>query len=245
MTDSTMAVVLAGVRHSYCRGKKALEVLRGISLRVPVGECVFLVGPSGSGKSSLLSIIGCLLTPTVGHVSVLGQDAAVRDPTACAKFRLERIGFLFQRFHLIRGLNAVENVMVPLLLKGQSAQSARIRAEQLLFELGLSDEAQIDPRRLSVGQCQRVALARALAIDPDLLLVDEPTASLDWSHGRHVIQLLHGLARARGKTVIGVTHDQRVLPYCDRILHLEDGVIREHRTDDKASAELLQETCSR
>ena len=157
MPAPPMAVVLNGVRQSYCQGQKA-EVLRGISLSVRVGECVFLAGPSGSGKSSLLSIIGCLLTPNSGQVSVLGQNVTDLEPVARAKFRLERVGFLFQRFHLIRGLTAIENAMVPLLLEGRPWPSARTRAEELLVQLGLNNDADKDPRRLSVGQCQRVAL---------------------------------------------------------------------------------------
>ena len=236
MVAPTMAVVLEGVRQSYARGAKALEVLRGVSLSVRRGECVFLAGPSGSGKSSLLSVTGCLLTPVSGRVTVLGQDIARLAPCDRAKFRLERIGFLFQRFHLIRGLTAIENAMVPLVLQGEPWTSARARAAQVLKDLGMLQDADADPRRLSVGQCQRVALARALATDPDLILADEPTASLDWANGRHVIKLLRALAHEQGKTVIGVTHDQRILPYCDRVLHLEDGVVHEQHAEASPAA---------
>ncbi len=245
MAASTMAVVLDGVRQSYARGAKSLDVLRGVSLSVRLGECVFLAGPSGSGKSSLLSVIGCLLTPNSGRVTVLGQDIARLAPSDRADFRLQRIGFLFQRFHLIRGLTAIENAMVPLVVQGKSWPTARTRAAQVLEDLGMLQDADADPRHLSVGQCQRVALARALAADPDLILADEPTASLDWGSGRHVIQLLRALAHERGKTVIGVTHDQRILPFCDRVLHLEDGVIHEHQVEESLPSNFLQEALSR
>jgi putative ABC transport system ATP-binding protein len=239
-----MAVVLEGIRQSYARGTQSLQVLRGVSLSVQRGECVFLAGPSGSGKSSLLSVIGCLLTPEAGRLTVLGQDVAHLSPKARARFRLERIGFLFQRFHLIRGLTAIENAMVPLVLRGEPWPTAKVRAARVLKDLGMSQDADTDPRRLSVGQCQRVALARALAADPDLILADEPTASLDWSNGRVVIQLLRVLAQEQGKTVIGVTHDQRILPYCDRVLYLEDGIVHEHRSEMPPPAALLQEALS-
>ena len=244
MAAPTMAVVLEGIRQSYARGTQSLQVLRGVSLSVRRGECVFLAGPSGSGKSSLLSVIGCLLTPDAGRLAVLGQDVAQLSPNARAQFRLERIGFLFQRFHLIRGLTAIENAMVPLVVRGEPWPTARVRAARVLRDLGMLQDADADPRRLSVGQCQRVALARALAADPDLILADEPTASLDWANGRLVIQLLRVLAHEHGKTVIGVTHDQRVLPYCDRVLHLEDGMVHEHRSEIQPPEALLQEALS-
>jgi putative ABC transport system ATP-binding protein len=231
-------VSLSGVRKSYVRGSSSACVLDGIDLTAERGECIFLIGPSGSGKSTLLSIIGCVLTADQGKVRIMGKDVSSLSRDEAAKLRLQHIGFVFQKFHLIRGLSAAENVAVPLRLAGWAADRARERACELLALVDMSEKVDVQPKRLSVGQCQRVALARALAADPDLVLADEPTASLDAKTGSQALGLLRRLTVDTGKTVIVVTHDLRILPFADRVLHLENGRLQE---DQKGHGEL---TCA-
>lgn len=225
-------IELRSVRKSYSRGATVTCVVDDVDLTVNHGECVFLLGPSGSGKTTLLSMIGCVLTPDTGVVRILGHDVGRLTPDEAALLRLRHIGFVFQRFHLIRGLSARENVAVPLTLSGWTAADASERAHELLVRVGMREHADAQPQRLSVGQCQRVAFARALAADPDLILADEPTASLDAKTGHVALELLRELTVAAGKTVIVVTHDPRILPFADRILHMENGKLEERTADD-------------
>lgn len=211
----------------YCRGESKTMVLNEVDLQVDPAECVFLLGPSGSGKTTLLSIIGCLLTANRGEVRVLGHDLNRLDPKAAALLRRDHIGFVFQRFHLIRGLSAQENVALPLILSGSSPTTANQRAAALLDQVGLADFATAQPSRMSVGQCQRIALARALVNDPELVLADEPTASLDAEAGQQAMQLLRQLTVESGKTLIVVTHDHRTLPYANRVLEVAGGKLTE------------------
>jgi putative ABC transport system ATP-binding protein len=200
-------------------------ILRGVSLNVPPGQVVFLVGPSGSGKTTLLSILGCLLTPDHGSVFVLGRDVSRLTPAERTAVRRQHIGFVFQNFHLFPTLSAFDNVLLTLTLRGQSATEARRRATGMLDHVGLGHRAGLRPAQLSTGECQRVAVARALAIEPALLFADEPTASLDAANGQMVMRLLSDLVRQRGATLVVVTHDERIYPFADRILRLEDGCI--------------------
>ena len=218
---------LRGVSKWYCRGESKTTVLDQVDLQVAAGQCVFLLGPSGSGKTTLLSIIGCVLSPDAGQVNVLGHDVQKLDPAATALLRRDEIGFVFQKFHLIRGLTAQENVAVPLLLSGHSSQQANKTALDRLGEVGLGDFATKHPSRMSVGQCQRVALARALVAQPRLILADEPTASLDAESGQQAMELLRQLTVGTGKTIIVVTHDHRILPYADRVLKVGSGKLSE------------------
>ena len=229
---------LRGVSKWYCRGESKTTVLDNVDLQVGSGECVFLLGPSGSGKTTLLSIIGCVLTADTGKVHVLGHDVSRLDSTASAQLRRDQIGFVFQKFHLIRGLTAQENVAVPLLLRGHSAAEANLRAEQRLEQVGLADFIKQQPSRMSVGQCQRVAFARALVGDPDLILADEPTASLDAESGLRAMELLRQLTVDAGKTVVVVTHDHRILPYADRVLNVACGKLQEAVHDEPTAISL-------
>lgn len=217
------AVALHQVDKSYSTGGCTARVLDKIDLTIARGECVFLVGPSGSGKSTLLSIIGCLLSPDAGQVDILGHQVHLLDRQSAAELRLKHLGFVFQRFHLVRGLTVLENIAVPLTLAGWPSSLAQQRAAQLLEEIGLGGYGNHSIRALSVGQAQRVALARALAAEPELVLADEPTASLDAATGRQALELLRRLTRDAGKTVIVVTHDPRILSYADRVLRVENG----------------------
>lgn len=214
---------MIGVDKSYVRGGTSTRVLNGCDLTVRRGECVYLVGPSGSGKTTLLSIIGCVLQADAGRVRILGRDVQSLSTAEKSELRRRGIGFVFQRFHLVRGLSALDNVCLPLTLDGVDRPTAVRRGRELLDRVGLADKVRQDPRRLSVGQCQRVALARALAADPPLILADEPTASLDAELGQQAMQLLRDLTVELRKTVIVVTHDPRIEAFADRILVMESG----------------------
>ncbi|MHB8866198.1 MAG: ABC transporter ATP-binding protein [Pirellulaceae bacterium] len=226
-TTSIPVLQACNVHKSYRRGTSTTQVLGGVNLAVARGECTFLVGPSGSGKSTLLSILGCILTPDQGQLRILGRDISQLHDRARIQVRRDVIGFVFQRFQLIRGLNVFDNVLLPLQLQGRTAPSSRTRVRELLAAVGLTDHANAKPANLSAGQCQRVAFARALANDPQIILADEPTASLDAVTGDNVMQLLRRLLNDYDKTAIIVTHDPRIFKFADRIHHLENGCLTE------------------
>jgi putative ABC transport system ATP-binding protein len=192
---------------------------------VRCGETVFLVGPSGSGKTTLLSILGCILTPDHGNVRVLGQEVSRMTPEELTAFRRNNLGFIFQTFNLFPTLSALDNVRLALVMRGVGSRAATDRAKDLLNQVGLFHRALSRPAQLSTGECQRVAVARALADDPAVLFADEPTASLDAENGQAVMKLLTRLVQERGLTLVVVTHDNRIFPYADRILRLEDGCL--------------------
>lgn len=220
-TLSTAAVDIADVTVTYGEGAAACHALRGVSLSVRRGEMLALMGPSGSGKTTLLSVIGALLSPSSGRVQVLGTDLAGLSGPALAAFRLAAAGFVFQGYNLFPALTARENVATALALKGRPASEAA----GLLEQVGLGDKLDSYPAKLSGGQKQRVAIARALAGDPPLLLADEPTAALDSSNGRMVMDLMLRLAREGNRTVVVVSHDPRVLDIADRVATIADGEI--------------------
>jgi putative ABC transport system ATP-binding protein len=225
--SSLHVVEMIDVHKRFVRGGTATHVLCGIHLTVERGSCTFLTGPSGCGKSTLLSILGCILAADSGEVRVLGRGLDALNSRERALLRRDKIGFVFQRFHLLQGLTALENVCVPLSLAGASAREARRRGLELLASVGLADKAASDARRLSHGQCQRVALARALANDPELILADEPTAALDEANGQQVMELMRRLLRDFQKTAVIVTHDTRIFGYADRIWNLRGGRLEE------------------
>ncbi|MBM4439723.1 MAG: ABC transporter ATP-binding protein [Candidatus Rokubacteria bacterium] len=202
-------------------GGRAVTVLDGVSLDVARGECVAVTGPSGSGKSTLLGLLAGLDTPSAGHVVVDGVDLGRLGEDALARFRRDRVGFVFQSYHLIPTLTAVENVAVPLELAG--ARDARTRAAALLAEVGLGARGHHYPVQLSGGEQQRVALARAVSREPGLLLADEPTGNLDSATGAAIIDLLLRLNRERGSTLVLVTHDPALAAQADRQVALRDG----------------------
>lgn len=227
LVESNPVLDVRGVHKGYCRGGTATRVLAGIDLQVHRGESVFLVGPSGSGKSTLLSILGCILTPDRGTLRIMGRDVGQVDEDARVRVRRDVIGFVFQRFQLIRGLSVLDNVLVPMRLQGALASTARARALELIESVGLADQVAALPQQLSAGQCQRVAFARALANDPQILLADEPTASLDSATGDDIMRLLRQLIQRYHKTAIVVTHDARIFHYADRIFRLDGGRLQE------------------
>jgi putative ABC transport system ATP-binding protein len=224
-----LAVRAEDVGKTYGRGEAAVRVLDGVNLCVERGRSVFLAGPSGSGKTTLLSILGCILSPDVGRVEILGQDVSTLNAQQRTALRRDQIGFVFQRFHLIRGLTACENVGVPLVLRGTPPPVVRRHALILLEAVGLADKANVHSHNLSAGQCQRVALARALANDPELILADEPTAALDAANGHDMMELLWRLTTQEGRTAIVVTHDPRIFCFADRVYWLENGRIVEQQ----------------
>jgi putative ABC transport system ATP-binding protein len=219
------AIRVREVSKTYAAGASAVHALDRVSLDASLGELLMLMGPSGSGKTTLVSIMGCILRPSSGSVQVCGTEVAGLPERALPAIRLNHIGFIFQGFNLFPALRAVENVELALDLKGVRGRAARSKASDLLEQVGLKEKVYSYPSDLSGGQKQRVAIARALAGDPDVILADEPTAALDWTSGRTVIELLHGLAHQRNRAVVCVTHDNRTLGYADRIVRIEDGQI--------------------
>ncbi|MEO0036557.1 MAG: hypothetical protein RLZZ501_2580 [Pseudomonadota bacterium] len=223
MPESAAAplVDLAGVRLGLGSGAGRVEILRGIDLTVAAGESLGIVGPSGSGKSTLLMVIAGLERAEAGRVAVAGQDHAGLDEDGLARLRRDRIGIVFQSFHLIPTMTALENVAVPLELAGRA--DAFAEAAALLDRVGLAARRDHYPSRLSGGEQQRVALARALVARPALLLADEPTGNLDGVAGRAVADLLFGLNAELGTTLILVTHDPALAARCHRVARVADG----------------------
>jgi putative ABC transport system ATP-binding protein len=214
---------LRGIRKRLPSGEGTVDILRGIDLDVARGESVAVVGPSGSGKSTLLGLIAGLDAPSEGTVALGGVDLAALDEDGRARLRGERVGFVFQSFHLIPTLTALENVMVPLELAGRADAEPAARA--LLARVDLGRRGAHYPAQLSGGEQQRVALARALARGPELVLADEPTGNLDAATGRQVIELLVELHREREATLVLVTHDPAVAGRCGRVIELRDGLV--------------------
>jgi putative ABC transport system ATP-binding protein len=184
-----------------------------------------LMGPSGSGKTTLLSILGCMLTPTEGIVRVRGDSIAGKDPEELAKLRRENIGFVFQSYHLFPTLSATDNVRLALDVRGETGKDAADKSRAALDRVGLSSKTRNYPRQLSGGEQQRVAIARAVVGDPSVILADEPTAALDTENGKAIMGILATIAKDPGRGVLVVTHDPRLVPFADRIIHIEDGLI--------------------
>jgi putative ABC transport system ATP-binding protein len=204
-------------------GGRAVDVLTDVSLEVPAGQFLAIAGPSGSGKSTLLGLIAGLDRPTAGRIEVDGVAVTELEEDALARFRLDHVGYVFQSFHLVPTLTALENVAVPLELGGDADAEARARA--LLAEVGLAERAHHYPVQLSGGEQQRAAVARALARRPPLLLADEPTGNLDSATGKQIIDLLVGANRRLGRTLVLVTHDPALAGHADRVITLRDGRI--------------------
>ena len=212
-----------GLSMRLASGGRAVDVLTDVSLDVPAGQFLAIAGPSGSGKSTLLGLVAGLDRPTAGRIEVAGVDLTALDEDALARFRRDRVGYVFQSFHLLPTLTAQENVAVPLELAGQGDAAAR--AAERLAEVGLTERAHHYPVQLSGGEQQRVAVARAVARRPDLLLADEPTGNLDSATGKQIIDLLVGLNRRLGCTLVLVTHDAELAAHADRVVTLRDGRI--------------------
>ena len=210
-----------GLTKSYDNGR--VEALRGVSLSIAAGEYVTISGPSGSGKSTLLQLLGGLDEPTAGEVRF--EDAPLGTRMSLDDFRLTRVGFIFQSFHLLPTLRAVENVQVAMLANGRNASRRAGRAAELLAEMGLAERDRHYPSELSAGERQRVAIARALANDPAILLADEPTGNLDSTNSAHVMEILTGIQRRRGMTLVIITHDSEIAALAPRHIRMRDGRI--------------------
>ena len=219
------AVVCRRVTKDYLSGDSRVRALQGIDLEVPFGEMLLLVGQSGCGKTTLISILAGLLDPTEGDVELLGRSREQLRGRRLVQFRGQHVGFVFQQYNLLPALTAAENVAVPLLIQGLRRAEALPRAEAVLRSVGLGDRVRSTPAHLSGGQQQRVAIARALVHNPQLLVCDEPTSALDAKSGRKVMELLRTVAVQPDRAVIVVTHDNRVFEFGDRIVSLSDGQI--------------------
>jgi putative ABC transport system ATP-binding protein len=202
-------------------GARLLTILDGVSLDLGDGEVIAVTGPSGSGKSTLLGLIAGLDRPTAGSITIDGQEITALDEDALARLRRDTIGYVFQSYHLIPTLTALENVAVPLELAGR--RDAPGRAGELLAAVGLSERAEHYPVQLSGGEQQRVALARAVALRPRLLLADEPTGNLDSATGTQIVEMLLGLNREHGSALVLVTHDEAIARHASRVIRLRDG----------------------
>ena len=218
-------IELRGVSKTVTSGTHPLTILQPLTMTIPRGQFVAIVGASGSGKSTLLGLIAGLDAPSTGAVVIDGVDITRLSEDALAKLRGEKIGFVFQFFHLIPSLTAYENVLVPMEIAG--AADAAGRARRLLNEVGLTDRGHHYPSQLSGGEQQRVALARALANDPPILLADEPTGNLDTTNGHHILELLQGIHRTRGTTLVLVTHDRELAAVAEARVVLRDGAVVE------------------
>jgi len=220
-TGSVLSV--RGLERTYETGAGALTVLRGVNLNVMPGEIVGLIGPSGSGKSSLLHAAGLLERPNAGRITILGRDCSDLPDRDRTRVRLATIGFVYQFHHLLPEFSALDNVALPQMIAGASRTAARRRAEELLAELGLAERINHQPAQLSGGEQQRVAVARALANSPRLLLADEPTGNLDPHTSTAVFENLYALARRTGVAALVATHNLELARHMDRVFALKDG----------------------
>ena len=234
-------IEVSDVHKSFKSGDQWIEVLRGISCRIPKGRFAFIVGPSGSGKSTLLYLMGALDLPTSGRISVEGRDLTrMREPEQNA-YRRDSVGFIFQSFNLIKNLSALQNVVVPFLPTGVTDEHRR-KAGDLLTEVGLGSRLHHRPWQLSGGEQQRVAIARALIKDPVVVLADEPTGELDRKTGDEIYKILRRLQAERQTTLVVVTHDRRFIRPDDLVLEIEDGLLKttegSESEDDLTEAEV-------
>jgi putative ABC transport system ATP-binding protein len=216
-----------GLSKVFGSGATAVRAVDGVDLAVRRGEIVLIMGPSGSGKTTLLTLIGGLLKPTAGSVAIEGRDITGMGESELPSVRRKLVGFVFQSFNLLEALTAEENVEVALNLAGTRGRKATTRAAGLLDGLGMSHRRRFKPHDLSGGEKQRVSIARALANEPTLVLADEPTANLDSKQGHEVVELLRAIAKEQQRTVIIVSHDERIREMADRVLWLEDGRLRD------------------
>ena len=220
-------IAMQNITKDYYLGETVVHALRGIDLSIDPGEFIAVWGPSGSGKTTLLNLIGAIDEPTEGTLQIAGRDVQTLSDNRKTELRNEAIGFIFQGFNLVPVLSALENVMLPLQIKGVSAGAAKARAEARLEAVGLADWMHHRPFKLSGGQQQRVAIARALATDPALVIADEPTANLDSQTAHRILDLMRDLNEEEQTTFVFSTHDQRLLDRVKRLVRLEDGRITE------------------
>ena len=228
-----MAILkLTDICKDYMQGKEPVRVLKNINLTVEKGDYLAIMGPSGSGKTTLMNLIGCLDVPTSGDYELDGRNLQALSDNALADIRNKHIGFVFQSFHLLPKMSALDNVALPLLYAGVPLKERRARAEKALQAVGLADRIHFLPNQLSGGQCQRVAIARAIVGNPALLLADEPTGALDTKSGQQIMEIFRELSES-GMTIIMITHEPSIAQCADKIYHILDG---ELQTEAKGSA---------
>ncbi len=227
-----MAIIhMEEIRKTYDTGKVKVEALKGVDLQIEQGELVAIVGPSGSGKSTLMNLLGCLDTPSSGVYELGGQAVSGVSRDQLAEIRNRRVGFVFQNFNLLPHISALENVELPMLFGGMKPADRRRRATEFLERVGLGDRVDHKPTELSGGQMQRVAIARSLAMDPDIILADEPTGNLDSSSGSDIMSIFTDLWK-QGRTLVIITHDPALAKRASRVVEIRDGRI----TADHAAA---------
>jgi putative ABC transport system ATP-binding protein len=226
-----MIINMQDIRKVYDTGKVKVEALKGIDLAIEGGEMVAIVGPSGSGKSTLMNLLGCLDTPTSGLYELGGQAIGAVSRDELAEIRNKRVGFVFQNFNLLPHISAQENVEMPMLFGGMRPADRHARAKELLTLVGLGDRLDHKPTELSGGQMQRVAIARALAMNPDIVLADEPTGNLDSSAGGDIMSIFTDLWK-QGRTLVIITHDPALAKRASRVIEIHDGRI----TSDQSAA---------
>jgi putative ABC transport system ATP-binding protein len=224
---SALTLDVRNVTKRYGDGETAVTAVHDVSLAVQPGEIVLIMGPSGSGKTTLLSMMGALLRPTAGTIALDGTALSELSEGRLPAIRLRQFGFIFQDFNLLSALTIRENVALVAELAGSKRKAARERATTILTELGLGARLDFLPEKLSGGEKQRVAIARALINDPALILADEPTANLDSKIGHEIMRLLRRIAKEQGRSVVIVSHDQRIRDIADRVLWLEDGEFKD------------------
>jgi putative ABC transport system ATP-binding protein len=223
-----MIVDIKNVNKDYIQEKMTVNVLKDINLSVDKGEYIAIMGPSGSGKTTLMNIIGCLDIQTSGEYLLEEQDVSKVNDDKMSEIRNEKIGFVFQQFHLLPKLNAMENVALPLLYRGYEKEERMKLASEALEKVGLGERKKFMPNQLSGGQCQRVAIARAIAGNPILLLADEPTGALDTKSGEQVMELFKKL-NDEGATIIMITHEQEIAEHANKIYYIRDGMLRKEK----------------
>ncbi|WP_042266879.1 ABC transporter ATP-binding protein [Paraburkholderia heleia] len=225
MPDS-IAIEARALDKWFGEGAARTQALQSVSMQAHFGEMVLIVGPSGSGKTTLLSVISGILRPDGGSVSIDGVDLWAQPDDGLADFRLNRIGFVFRDYHLFPRLTTAENVAIPLILKRRPWDESLAEAVRYLDVVGLANRAALPPVKLSGGEQQRVAIARAIVSQPDILVLDEPTASLDGDTGRNIIEFVKRQVLNARRCIVIVTHDARIFEYADRILRMEDGKLK-------------------
>ncbi|MBI5100604.1 MAG: ABC transporter ATP-binding protein [Nitrospirae bacterium] len=218
---------LSDIRKSYRIGPTEIEILKGVNLKVVTGELMAIMGPSGCGKSTLMNILGLLDKPTSGTYAIMGTPVTYTDDDNLSRIRNRSIGFVFQQYHLLPRLSALDNVGLPLIYRGEREQEIRTRSLEYLKKVNMHERASHNPTELSGGQQQRVAIARAIAGRPSLILADEPTGALDTKVGQEIMDLFRRLNEEEGITVVIITHDPGIAKQCKRFVYMKDGTIIE------------------
>jgi putative ABC transport system ATP-binding protein len=226
MSDMNELIRVRNLSKEFGNKNTRVFAVKDVSMQINEGEVIMILGPSGSGKTTLLSMIGCILTPTSGQVYLNKREISGLPDKQLSAIRKKQIGFVFQGFNLLKSLTVQENVEVALNLNGTNGKEAKAKAKELLTEVGLGERLGFYPAELSGGEKQRVSIARAIANDPKIILADEPTGNLDSKTGQKIGSLLRDLAKNDKKTVVIVTHDNRIENLADRIIHFEDGIIQ-------------------